>query len=197
VPGLTAKGRTSYRGPECPDCGTLVPEAPERGRVTCAACQQTFELALLHPPERTGPRAEAIAPGSAPCARHAHNLAVTSCEHCGAFMCALCRVDVEGSALCAACFERLGAKGTLPSTRTGYRHYNGIAVMLAFAGLFPFTAVVFGPLAVLAAWKGLRQGHQLGETLGATGAKLSLALGVVEALGGVLTWYAAFAGMNK
>jgi len=136
----------------------------------------------------------AIAPGSAPCARHARNAAVASCEHCGAFMCTLCRIDAEGVALCAACFERLGAAGALASTRGGYRHYNGIAVLLSLIGLMPFASVLFGPLAVLAAWKGLRQGQKLQETLGATAAKLALALGVVETVGGVLSWLSVLAG---
>lgn len=169
-------------------------EPQDLGLVRCASCFRTFEMALFHPPERTSPRAVAMAKGTAPCARHARNAAVASCEHCGAFMCALCRIETEGVALCAACFERLGAAGALASTRGGYRHYNGIAVLLSLLGLMPFASVLFGPLAVLAAWKGLRQGKRLQETLGATAATLALLLGVVETVGGVASWYTVIAG---
>jgi hypothetical protein len=193
---VTGARRPPFRGPECPTCGTVFVEPPERGRVVCSGCRQTLELALFHPKERSVPQAQAPLAGAAPCARHARNAAVASCEHCGAFMCTLCRVDAEGTPLCAACFDRLAASGTLPSARMGYRHYNGIAVLLALVGLMPPFSVVAGPLAVASAWKGLHQGRQLGETLGASGAKVALALGLLEAAGGVAFWLFLFAGMK-
>lgn len=135
-----------------------------------------------------------MAAGSAPCARHARNAAVTSCEHCGAFMCELCRIDEEGVALCAACFERLGGAGKLASTRVTFRNYNGVALSLAVVGLIPFLGVLAGPLALVAASKGLRQGRELGESHGVTGAKVALVLGVLEVVGGVLAWASLFTG---
>jgi hypothetical protein len=140
--------------------------------------------------------AQAPLAGTAPCARHARNAAIASCEHCGAFMCTLCRVDAEGTPLCAACFDRLAAMGTLPSARMGYRHYNGIAVLLALVGLIPVFSVLAGPLAVVSAWRGLRQGSRLGETLGASGAKVALGLGLLEAVGGVAFWLFLILGMK-
>lgn len=193
---LSAPSRLAYRGPVCPTCGTLFAEAPERGRVSCTGCGQRLELALFHPKERPTAPAQAPLAGTAPCARHVRNAAIASCEHCGAFMCTLCRIDAEGTPLCAACFDRLAASGTLASARMGYRHYNGIAVILALLGLFPFFSVLAGPLAVLAAWRGLRQGRRLGETLGAGGAKVALGLGLLEAVGGIAFWLLVFLGMK-
>ena len=190
---LTSARRAVYSGPCCPRCGTRLLEAtPDRGPVLCS-CLQRFEMALFHPPERVSAPAQAVEAGSAPCARHAHNAAVASCEHCGAFMCSLCRIDVEGTALCAACFERLTASGTLASARVGFRNYNGIAWTLALVGLFPAFSVLLGPLAMLAAWSGLRQGQRLGEALGTGRAKAALVLGLLETLGGAVFWFAVVA----
>jgi hypothetical protein len=191
---LKSPRQPTYRGPVCPTCGTPFAEPPERGRVRCTGCGQELELALFHPKERAPLPASAPLPGTAPCARHVRNAAVASCEHCGAFMCALCRVDADGTPLCAACFDRLAASGTLASARMGYRHYNGIAVLLALLGLFPFFSVLAGPLAVLAAWRGLRQGQRLKETLGARGAKVALGLGLLETVAGAAFWFLVFVG---
>jgi hypothetical protein len=109
-------------------------------------------------------------------------------------MCTLCRIDVEGQALCAACFERLSASGTLASARAGFRNYNSIAFVLALAGLLPFFSVLLGPLSVLSAVKGLRQAKKLGEPFGRTRARVALVLGSLEAVGGALFWFAVLTG---
>jgi len=185
---LNSARRAAYHGPCCPNCGTLLLTPPERGEATCS-CGQTFELAVFQPPGRAAVQPQAFSAGATPCARHSKNAAVASCEHCGAFMCALCRVDTEGQALCATCFERLSTSGKLASARGGFRHYNGIALGAALVGLFPPISVLLGPIAVLAAFKGLRQSRELGEPLGATGAKVAIVLGSLEAVGGVLQWW--------
>ena len=129
----------------------------------------------------------------APCARHARNPAIASCERCGAFMCGLCRVDSDGKALCAACFDRLGNAGELADTRKGYRHYNGMAVHFTVLGLFMWPlAPLFGPLAVLTALRGLKQGKRLGVTLGETGARVAIGLGSLETVAGTLGVLALF-----
>jgi len=112
-------------------------------------------------------------------------------------MCSLCRIDVEGAAVCAACFERLSASGTLASARVGFRNYNGIALMLAVVGLIPFFGVLFGPLAVFAAVKGLRQGNKLGESMGRKRAIVALTLGTLEFLGAAASWLAALSGATS
>ena len=191
---LTSPRRAAYAGPTCPQCGTRYREPlPDRGRVLCS-CEQRYEVALFHPRPMTSAPAQAVAPGSAPCARHAHNAAVASCEHCGAFMCSLCRIDVEGAAVCAACFERLSASGTLASARVGFRNYNGIAWMLAVVGLVPFFGVLLGPLAVLAALKGRQQERKLGESMGRRRALVALVLGTLEFFGAAVTWFALVSG---
>jgi hypothetical protein len=171
-------------------------EPPDRGHVLCT-CGQRFEVGRFHPPERVSAAAQAAQVGSAPCARHARNAAVASCEHCGAFMCALCRIDAEGMAVCAACFERLNAAGQLASVRLSFRNYNGVAMQLAILALvLPFFAVLLGPIAVLLGFKGLRQGRELGETYGATRAKVAIALGLLETVLGVALLFSIFVSLQ-
>jgi hypothetical protein len=186
-------GRARPPVPACPSCDASVLEPVERALVSCP-CGQRFEVAVFHPQTRVSSTAVALAAGSAPCARHAGNAAVSSCEHCGAFMCELCRIEEEGVALCAACFERLAGAGKLASTRISFRNYNGVALSLAVAGLIPFLGVLAGPLAMLLAQKGLRQGRELGETHGVTWARVALGLGALELVGGVLAWASFFGG---
>lgn len=193
---LTPARRAGYRGVLCPNCDAQVLEPPEKGRVLCT-CGQKFELVRFHPPERISAAAQAAQLGSAPCARHARNAAVASCEHCGAFMCALCRIDAEGVAVCAACFERLAATGQLASVRLSFRNYNGVALQLALLGLVvPFFAVLLGPIAILLGFKGLRQGRELGETYGATRAKVAIALGLLQVFLGLALLFSIFVSLQ-
>ncbi len=161
------------------------------------SCGQRFELARFHPPERVSAAAQAAGAGAASCARHARNAAVASCEHCGAFMCALCRIDAEGVALCAVCFERLTAAGQLASVRSSFRNYNGIAFQVALLGLvLPFFSVLLGPAAVLLGWKGLRQGRALGEPYGATRAKVAIALGLLDTVLALALLFSLFVALQ-
>ena len=98
-------------------------------------------------------------------------------------MCSLCRIDIDGKALCAACFERLGKTSALASARTGYRHYNGIALHLSILGAIVFFLTpILGPLAIFTGLKGLKQSKALGEDLGTTSAKIAIGLGALETL---------------
>ena len=89
------------------------------------------------PPERDS-RAVSVAeggPGGATaCAQHRGNVAVANCERCGVFMCAVCRIDSDGLALCPGCFDRLSAEGQLPSARASYRDYGRMSGTLAVLG---------------------------------------------------------------
>src|SRR5207237_3061267 len=100
-----------------------------------------------------------------------------------AFMCALCRIDADGKALCATCFGRLGTAGELADARTRFRHYNGIALHLSILGLPFFTfGAVLGPLAIWLAARGLKQSKKLDEPLGVGGARVAIPLGVIDAV---------------
>ena len=199
--GRKRAGRGAYTGPACPKCAAAVyPEYIENGRGHCIACELRYDAAEFHPPEpaQTSRPAQVEGQGTAPCARHARNAAVASCERCGSFMCALCRIEADGKVLCAACFERLGSKGELASTRTRYRHYNGMSLHCALLGVtaFWFFAPVLGPIAIFTGLRGLRQGRELGETLGETGARVGIVLGGLEAVGGTIGLLVIFGALK-
>ena len=139
------------------------------------------------PPERDS-RAVSVAEGgpggSTACAQHRGNAAVANCERCGVFMCALCRIDSDGLALCPGCFDRLSAEGQLPSARVSYRDYGRMSGTLAVLGIvLSFVAIVAGPAAVYYGIKGLRQKREMGETEGRVGVWLAIVLGALEGAG--------------
>jgi uncharacterized paraquat-inducible protein A len=164
------------------------------GACVCAACGLAFEAAVLSPPEQPAPRQLELSQGQVQCARHARNAAVASCERCGAFMCALCRIDADGKSLCAACFERLRASGELESASTSSRSFRTLGLHLGILGL-PFMAagILIGPASVIATVRGMRQERKEGTAGETFGAVLALVLGAVSTLGGVLLLF-AFAG---
>ena len=185
-----ARLATDPVGPGCPHCFFPLLPLPPAGSVRCERCHRDFQAAPMHamrPPSGRG--AESLSGGaSTPCAQHSGNAAVAECARCGAFMCGLCRVDVEGKGYCARCFDRLKQDNALGSIRTSYRNYNGMALSWALVSfLFWPAALVGGPLAIFMAIRGMRQSRRMEqETLGATGARWALGLGIVETLGVVI-----------
>ena len=177
----------------CPRCRKMLdlaaikttPEFP------CPACSRTFEAVRFSPritELRVSELATAGPQGGQPCSTHARNAAVASCERCGAFMCGLCRIDVDGAVLCPPCFERRSAEGSIQSARTRFRDYDGLASVTATAGcLFSmmFLGILFGPLAIFYGVKALRQKKEFGETDGRTGVWIAMVIGIVEALVGI------------
>jgi hypothetical protein len=163
-------GRGDYWGPGCPRCEETLPGSslPARGEHTCPGCQTPFQFARFEPPVMTSaaPRTLAATSGAS-CARHARNAAVATCEHCGAFMCSLCKIDADGKALCAACYDRLGKAGQLADARSSYRNFSRIALHLVIGSLIMWPlGPVLVPLAIILGVKGLRQSSRMGEKLG-------------------------------
>ena len=188
---------TAYAGPACPLCrGDLGFDRLVSGRQSCPSCGEAFEAMKFTPPERrarVAQVAEAGPSGAAACSAHPANAAVTSCSRCGVFMCALCRIDVEGQALCPGCFERMSAEGALASVKVSFRDYTRIAHSLTVAGvlLSPF-ALAIGLAVVYYGVRSLRQKSAMGEPEGRASAVLAVVLGVVETLGGGWLLYMMF-----
>jgi len=179
----------AYREPGCPRCWEPLPRIVlQRGVVYCGNCALEFQAALFDPPEPPRAAARALDGGTtAQCARHARNAAVGACERCGAFICALCKVESDGKVLCAACFDRLRAEGVLESARTTFRSWRTLGLYLSVGGLFLWPlGVVIGPTALVAAVRGISQDRKNGDEGGLPGSLLSLLLGVVVTLMGIL-----------
>jgi hypothetical protein len=89
--------------------------------------------------------------------------------------------------LCAACFDRLRAEGVLESARTTFRSWRTLGLYLSVGGLFLWPlGVVIGPTALVAAVRGISQDRKNGDEGGLPGSLLSLLLGVVVTLMGIL-----------
>lgn len=186
---MPPRSLAAYAGPACPHC--QVPLDLERvisGAQDCASCGRRFEAVRFRPPARQERVTEVAAAGpdeAASCAAHRRNAAVASCERCGIFMCALCRTEADGLAICAPCFERLAAEGALHSAETRYRNYLGLAWLSGLVGaLLWFPGLVTGPAAIYYAFRGMRQMSEWGDVGGRGRALAAMAVGVVSAIQG-------------
>jgi len=177
----------AYQGAGCPRCFSPIPGSVlQQGRVYCGTCALEFTAAAFEPAlPRRAPSVPERTSDAAQCARHAHNAAVAACERCGAFMCGLCRVEVEGKALCAACFDRVRADGSLESTRTTFRSWRTLGLHLAILGAMMTPAgILIGPASLFATVRGISQSRKDGDEGGAAGAVLAILLGLfVTAVG--------------
>jgi hypothetical protein len=161
----------------------------QHGHAYCGSCALDFTAALFEPPESPRPQPRALeggAVGEARCARHARNAAAATCERCGAFMCALCRIDSDGKVLCAACFDRLRGEGALQSARTSFRSWRTLGLHLSIVGFFVSPlGIVIGPAALVATIRGIAQDRKSGDEGGRASAVVALVLGVLVTLAGV------------
>jgi hypothetical protein len=160
----------TYSGPQCPRCAVTLPEgALQTGVIACPTCRKTFEGTAFTPVDKriritelavSGPE------GANACANHARNAAVTSCERCGLFICALCEMNIGEGSFCPSCFERARTEGTMQSVLTRRRDFPTMAratMVLGFLMLFPF-GVVLGALAIYFSIKGRRQRKEDGDS---------------------------------
>jgi hypothetical protein len=170
-----------YTGPQCPFCdGPLDPNQLGSGRALCPSCERTFEATLFHPRDLHHQAVQAVTQTpegvAAACANHAGNAAVTTCQRCGLFICALCDMNTGAGSYCPSCFERI----RLGTVQTGerYRDYATIAISCALLGLF--CSIPCGPIAIWAAVKGMKQRRM--EGLGIGGMVVALIAGILESL---------------
>ncbi len=167
----------------------------------CPLCSGHFEAVRFEPPVRAAAAPQTIGgtmQESQPCATHALNAAVTSCDRCGAFMCALCRIDVDKRTLCPTCFERLSSEGALESTRTTFRDFPGLAgVTATFGCLMAALGILFGPLAIYYGVKALKQKKSMGENDGMVGIWAAIVLGGLECAAGIFFAGALIMAMVK
>jgi uncharacterized paraquat-inducible protein A len=194
----------AYNGPQCPHCEMpLDAEHARTGIIHCPHCMRTFEATAFTPPQRTHRAVELAGTGpdeSAVCANHARNAAVTSCDRCGLFICALCELNIGTAAYCPACFERMRTEGTLTGSPVKYRNYAMQAVVALVAGVFcSFLALPLGALALYYSRKGMKQ--RIDEGRSTAGMIVAMIFAILEILGGlalvgVVIW-AMFEGASQ
>ena len=196
-PATSRKGRP-YAGPHCPFCANPVIEWVREGLVTCPKCDNYFEAHVFTPPEqrlRVVPVVAATGPaGANACANHPGNTAVTSCQRCGLFICALCDMNLGTGSYCPTCFDRVRSEDQLAPAKTRYRDYAGLARVMVVAGLFFwFLSLLFGALGVYYARKGIKQRREAGDS--ALGMYVVMLLAIMELLGGLLLVGVIIAGI--
>jgi uncharacterized Zn finger protein (UPF0148 family) len=183
-------GVRRYTGPACPRCGSDIDRGAIVGSfVSCPVCLRDFEAVVFDPPApdaSVARLAEAGPEGANPCGHHPGNVASDHCSRCGVFMCALCRIDVDGRVLCPACFERMAEARELPVLLAHYRDYSVLQLHLVILGfLIIFVGPVTGPASVYYGLRGLEQRKAMDDSRGRVLAVALFFLAAVQLLGGL------------
>ena len=147
----------------CSGCGTPVPLLPSVGlkKISCAVCDAELLLEVFPAFFRGrghSSSGEALgADGESSCFYHERKRAVTVCEECGRFLCALCEVRIGGRILCPGCIERGRSEESLEVLVTRRTLYDGMALSLSVLPLLFFFVTLFtAPLSIFIAirfWK--------------------------------------------
>jgi hypothetical protein len=130
------------------------------GGTDCSVCRQRVEVRAFPAIqfETRGERPEAVVGGDeAACYYHPHNRAVTPCDRCGRFLCALCDLPLDGQHLCSQCVN-LGLRNQqLAAADTQRTYYDSIALAFATWPMLIFYFTIFtAPIAlyyVIRYWK--------------------------------------------
>jgi len=179
----------TYAGPACPRCG--VPIALDKitpGEDICTICRGLFSTAVFHPEKRVTRVEQIGAEGpesSSACANHPRNVAVTSCERCGLFICSLCELELFGGKYCPACFDRMTQEGG--DVQKEFRNWRGLALGISLSGLFlsfVMVGIPFGFLTFYYIIRGFRdpessRDQYLGLIIAGVIALLDIAIGIL------------------
>lgn len=148
----------------------LAQQEQRTGTITCQHCFGEFEATAFAAPESAEPvvaQVMEVGPdGANACANHARNAAVTSCQRCGLFICALCDMNVGAGSYCPACFERMRAEGTMQTAAKRYRDHAGMAISSSIFGLLLWGCLgaPLGALTIYYANKGRAQRRMEGRS---------------------------------
>lgn len=148
----------------CPSCNSELPEwllRAKRTETLCPNCYTALAIeifpSLFRKPAAIDAQKLVLAEGEACCYGHATKRAVSLCNRCGRFLCALCEVEIEGAIWCPGCLE--SKRGAPPPRALEKRRmlYDSIALALSIwpvALLYP--VIVTAPTAIYLAirhWK--------------------------------------------
>ncbi len=121
----------------CPRCAApLTGPLEELNRLErCAQCGAALDTHVFPALFRTVPVGSPAVPivdqGEAGCFYHPQKRAVSPCDGCGRFLCALCDLELGGTHLCPACLEAGTKSGRLVSLANRRTLYDGAALSLA------------------------------------------------------------------
>ena len=139
----------------CPSCRNALPQAIcNTGTLTnCPSCDimlQAEVFPAFFKGTAVGQKAETIIEeGTSGCFYHEKKKAVTHCDVCGRFLCALCDLDIGGSHVCPACADAGRKKGNVTELETSRTVYDSAALTLAVGAFLVWpVAIVTAPAAI-------------------------------------------------
>jgi hypothetical protein len=144
----------------CPRCGGKLPmEVLEPQGSECSGCETHVEAAvfpaLLRADESS--RREPVVSDEAACFFHYQSVAMFSCNRCGRFLCALCRVMWAGENVCTACLEATTKDDQARAVASSRFHFDSLALALATLPVLTWIfSLVTAPLALgfaLVTWR--------------------------------------------
>lgn len=139
------------------DHALALPETVGGGTLTCSHCQQPTRLWLfpaLYKSRKSATAQAVLEEGHSSCMNHPTKRAVSVCDGCGKFLCALCDIDWNGEHLCSACIEHRGSGDEDEALRTEYIHYDRVVFGFALLSIvFSFLGLLFAPIALFIGWR--------------------------------------------
>ncbi len=149
--------------PPCPKCKVPLSSIGEAGEGACGACATALQFVLFPARHRARPVAKAVRSldGDATCFFHAQNQAVTACDGCGRYVCAVCEVPgEEGRKLCPPCVSA-GRKKVVEKADEMVT-YDVLASTLALLPLLAWPVTLLtAPAAIVVAIYGWRKPRSL------------------------------------
>ena len=130
----------------CPKCSHVLSEdvLNSASLTKCNTCDVRLRAEVFPAIDRqpeTGIINEAVTTGSeAGCFYHPAKKALTLCDMCGRFLCALCDLEINDQHLCAACLAIGRKKNTLVNLENHRILYDKIALFLS---VVPFTLILW------------------------------------------------------
>lgn len=164
------------------------------GLIQCPTCTRAFEGTPFQPREIRHQAVQVVTEtpdgAAAACANHSGNAAVTSCQRCGLFICALCEMNTGNGTFCPSCFERVRTETLQSGAR--YRDYASMAISGAVIGLL-CSFIPVGPFVIYWGYKGIQQ--RRAEGVRPVGPIVAMVLGSLSTLGMIAAFVAIMAAI--
>lgn len=131
----------------CPKCKTmLVLEGDQAShQLVCRYCQSKLFFnvypAITVEAEQGKEAEKVVLDEDASCFFHEDKLAVVTCDQCGAYLCNLCDIPVEGNHYCSTCFKK--AKEGFASMKNRTILYDDLCLFVALISfvMWPVTLI--------------------------------------------------------
>ena len=140
---------------KCPKCNSVLGSSEIEGNAWfhCPVCNSLLQIgtypALLAPKPKGQLGEDILTDEESACFYHPDKRAVTVCEHCGRFLCALCDIEMADHHLCALCIEAGASRETLDFLVSKRILYDNVALSLAlWPLLLVFMTILTAPAAI-------------------------------------------------